>query len=140
MPFTEKERAQLEELARKQAEKQGITDEAAMQEFVAAYLAAAEEIDAEEKPADDPQDRAPGKNDPAGGGTGGGESGAKAHGGKGYFAYEYPFLTVNEIRESLFLPPLGDGGMFSGEWLTKHSGGAQPAPPDGGDEPPPATE
>lgn len=54
----------------------------------------------------------------------GGESGAKAHGGRGYYAYEFPFLTVNEIRASLFLDPVADGEDLSGEWLKKHGGAA----------------
>lgn len=59
------------------------------------------------------------------------ESATKAHGGKGYYAYEYPFLTVNEIRASLFLDAIDDGGDFSGEWLVKHGGssGSSGTPP-----------
>lgn len=50
------------------------------------------------------------------------ESGAKAHGGRGYFAYEFPVLTVNEIRASLFLDAVPDGSLYYSEWIAKHSG------------------
>lgn len=52
------------------------------------------------------------------------ESGVKAHGGRGYFSYEYPFLRVNQVLESLFLPSVPDGDLFTGEWLARH--GAAP--------------
>jgi len=83
---------------------------------VVAEVNAAIEGDTAEKPA-------PGKNDEAAPGATAGESAAKAHGGRGYFAYEYPFLRTNEVRASLFLDPIPDGDMFTGEWLAKHSGG-----------------
>lgn len=54
--------------------------------------------------------------------SGGRESGAKAHAGRGYFAYEFPFLTVNEVRASLFLGPAADGDMYTGDWLKKYGG------------------
>lgn len=56
------------------------------------------------------------------------ESGAKAHGGRGYFAYEYPVLRVNEIRASLFLEPIPDGDLFYSEWVAGHSGTAATPP------------
>lgn len=71
------------------------------------------------------EERTPGKNDAAAPASAGGESAAKAHGGRGYFAYEYPFLKTNEVRASLFLEPVSDGDMFTGEWLAKHGGGGQ---------------
>lgn len=78
----------------------------------------------------DPEDPTPGKNDAAAGAEStGAESGAKAHGGRGYFAYEYPFLTVNEIRASLFLEPIADGDLYSNEWLAAHSGGSNASAP-----------
>lgn len=49
------------------------------------------------------------------------ESGVTAHGGRGYFAYEFPFLRVNQVLEALFLPSVPDGDLFTGEWLAKHS-------------------
>lgn len=74
------------------------------------------------------QQPAPGKSDPAKGDAPaaptGAESGAKAHGGRGYFAYEYPVLTVNEIRASLFMEPIADGSLYYSEWVAKHSGAA----------------
>lgn len=72
---------------------------------------------------------APGKTDPAKPADdvpASAESGAKAHGGRGYFAYEYPVLTVNEIRASLFMEPIADGSLYYSEWLAKHSGAAAP--------------
>lgn len=77
------------------------------------------------------QQPAPGKSDPAKGDAAptGAESGAKAHGGRGYFAYEYPVLTVNEIRASLFMEPIADGSLYYSEWAAKHSGAAA-APTD----------
>lgn len=83
---------------------------------------------ADEAPPADAQDPAPGKADAAAPDKPGQESAVDAHGGRGYFAYEYPFLTVNEVRESLFLDSAPDGEMFTGEWLKKHGGG-QGAPP-----------
>jgi hypothetical protein len=62
------------------------------------------------------------KSQAAPGGTANAESGAKAHGGRGYFAYEYSVLTVNEIRASLFLEPVSDGSLYYNEWVAKHSG------------------
>ena len=40
-----------------------------------------------------------------------------------------PYMTVNEIRESIGLPSLPDGGRISGEWLLDHGGS------DGGSTP-----
>ena len=78
----------------------------------------------EEKPS-------PGKTDAAApdAASSGAESGAKAHGGRGYFAYEYPFLRVNEVRASLFLDPVPDGDLYTTEWLSKHGGSASATPP-----------
>jgi len=40
-----------------------------------------------------------------------------------YESYAYPFLTVNEIRACLGLPPpKTDGEMYAGEWLKKYGG------------------
>lgn len=91
------------------------------------------EVNAALDEGDDPEKPAPGKNDEAASGATSGESGAKAHGGRGYFAYEYPFLRTNEVRASLFLDPLPDGDLYTGEWLAKHSGGATAPPADTGE-------
>lgn len=100
---------------REQAEAEGLDADA--------VLEAAKRLDA--------TDPAPGKTDAASGEptSTGAESGAKAHGGRGYFAYEYPVLTVNEIRASLFMDPIADGSLYYSEWLAKHSGAAA-APTD----------
>ena len=66
----------------------------------------------------------------------GAESGAKAHGGRGYFAYEYPVLRVNEIRASLFMEPVPDGDLFYSEWAARHSGTTAPAPAPNNDTTP----
>lgn len=93
-------------------ERAALTKEAQAGGFdVAAYLADAEQEDADgesTKPA-----------------------GPNGKGEVGFFAFQYPFLTVNEIRESLGLPAVGDGGKFSGEWLASHGG--VPKAPAGGD-------
>lgn len=129
MPLTEKQRTELERFA----DENGFDREE--------FLAEAErQVDANvaddtEGDGKDQKPRpAPGENDAAAGGAAGQESGAKAHGGRGYFAYEYPFLRVNEVRASLFLPPLDDGDMFTGEWLAKHGGSGNGAA--GGEAPP----
>lgn len=50
----------------------------------------------------------------------------KAASGSGmepYEPYAYPFLTVNEIRACLGLPPSKvDGDLYAGEWLKKYGG------------------
>lgn len=107
MPLTADERAKVTELAKAQG------------------LDPAELAAAVEALADAPTKPTPGKNDPAaasGADPAGPESGAKAHAGRGYFAYEYPFLTVNEVRASLFLGTAPDGELFTSEWLAKHGG------------------
>lgn len=111
MPLTEKEREQLAAIA----EKHGVSPEE--------LIAEAERVADEESE--------PGKNDAAAKDADaptGAESGAKAHGGRGYFAYEYPFLRVNEVRASLFLDKIEDGELYTGEWLAKHGGGSSSGP------------
>lgn len=54
------------------------------------------------------------------------------NGGRGFYAYQYPFLKVNEIRASVGLKPIPDGELFSGEWLPKHDGGASKTSGNGG--------
>jgi hypothetical protein len=110
MPLTDEERSALTERAKAEGVDPGD------------LIAAAEDADKATAPA-------PGKTDVAASGAAptGAESGAKAHGGRGYFAYEFPFLRVNEVRASLFLDPLPDGDLITGEWLTKHTGPAAPA-------------
>jgi hypothetical protein len=63
------------------------------------------------------------------------KAGSDINGGRGFFAYQYPFLKVNEVRASVGMPPIGDGDLFTQEWLPKHGGGgASPSKAtDGGD-------
>lgn len=85
---------------------------------------AAKKIEAEE-PSPAPSAK-PGEPDAAPAGV---ESGAKAHGGRGFFAYEFPVLTVNEIRASLFMDPVGDGHLYYSEWIAIHGAAAPSAAP-----------
>lgn len=43
------------------------------------------------------------------------------------FAYHFPFLRVNEVRELIGLSAIEDGDLWTGEWLAKH-GGTPPTP------------
>ena len=90
-------------------------------------------VDAAEKSDQESAKEPPGKKDPAAPAATGQESAVKAHGGRGYFAYEYEVLRVNEIRASLFLEPAPDGEMFFPEWRRKFGGGSG-APADKGGE------
>ena len=70
---------------------------------VAAYIADAEQEDAQS-----------GTAKPAG---------PDGKGAVGFYAFQHPYMTVNEIRESMGLPSIPDGGALSGDWLAKHGGG-----------------
>src|SRR3990172_520093 len=59
--------------------------------------------------------------------------GPNGKGEVGFYAFQHPYMTVNEIRQSMGLPSITDGGAFSGDWLARH-GGPKPSPSGNGEE------
>lgn len=72
--------------------------------------------------AEESEQNATGKDDQASPGATSQESAVKAHGGRGYFAYEFDVLTVNEVRASLFLAPIKGGDALVLDWRRQHGG------------------
>lgn len=103
--------AQQQGIIRKLAESKGDDPDEIIREVSAALAEDDDQVGASDPAASDDDESDPSTV----------ESGAKAHAGRGYFAYEFPFLTVNEVRASLFLPPVADGAEFTGEWLAKRA-------------------